>query len=83
MHGDTYKSFVSENVYTQQVLDKDYDYYCHNFAFASAALTWTFPMNLGKAGYANGYVRLTGNATRALPAGNLNAASLAIGLFTF
>ncbi|MBQ3659900.1 MAG: hypothetical protein II963_07085, partial [Bacteroidales bacterium] len=41
MHGDTYKSFVSENVYTQQVLDKDYDYYCHNFAFASAALTWT------------------------------------------
>ena len=40
-------------------------------------------MNLGKAGMANGYVRLSGHYGRALPDGSLADASLSIGLFTF
>ena len=46
-------------------------------------LTWQFPLKLGKAGAANGYVRLSGGSLRAFPTASLHDILLSVGLFTF
>ena len=79
----TSQSLLYDNDYTREVLVPDAAYYGKKRFGGSASLTWTFPMNLGKAGMANGYVRLSGHYGRALPDGSLADASLSIGLFTF
>ena len=72
-----------DNLYAREVLQKDRDYYACNVVNASGALVWEFPLNLGKAGLASGYVRLDGGLVKALPDGQLSRVELTIGLFTF
>ena len=72
-----------DNIYTQEVLIPDLVYYSKKRVGGSGSLTWTFPMNLGKAGMANGYLRISGSALKALPEGTLSRINLALGLFTF
>jgi hypothetical protein len=72
-----------DNEYTREVLVPDAAYYGKKRFGGSGSLTWTFPLNLGKAGLANGYVRLSGGYGKALPEGSLGNAALSVGLFTF
>lgn len=83
LHGNTFLTLQSENIYTEEVLVPDRDYYLRDYVHGSADLTWQFPLNLGKAGWANGYVRLSGGLRKALPEGSLSGVSVAVGLFTF
>ena len=71
------------NDYTEAVLVPDLAYYSSKRVGAAGDITWTFPLNLGKAGMANGYLRLAGSAVKALPEGMLSGVNLSIGLFTF
>ena len=80
---ETDLGLLSENDYTREVLVPDAAYYGKRRFGGSGSLTWTFPLNLGKAGMANGYVRLSGGYRQALPAGSLSDVSLSVGLFTF
>ena len=77
------QGLLNDNQYTQEVLEADAAYYRKLRVGGSGNLTWTFPLNLGKAGWANGYVRLDGLYSRALPAGSLSHVGLTVGLFTF
>lgn len=79
----TFQSLMYDNEYTREVLVPDAAWYARKRIGGSASLTWTFPMNLGKAGKANGYVRLSGGYGKALPEGSLGNAALSVGLFTF
>lgn len=72
-----------ENEYAKEVLEVDAAYYSRQRIGGSGSLTWTFPMNLGKAGKANGYLRLSGGYCKALPQGGLANAAVTVGLFTF
>ena len=74
---------LSDNEYTREVLVPDAAYYGKQRFGGTGSLTWTFPLNLGKAGMANGYVRLSGGYGKALPEGSRVNASLSVGLFTF
>lgn len=82
-HRDTVLDLHEDNLYTQEVLVPDGDYYSKDYVHGTAALTWQFPLNLGKAGLANGYVRLDGGLRKALPDGSLYRVALTVGLFTF
>ena len=77
------QSLQFSNIYTEEVLVPDLAYYSSKRVGASCDITWTFPMNLGKAGMANGYLRLSGSICKALPEGMLSGANLTLGLFTF
>ena len=77
------QSLYYSNIYTEEVLVPDLAYYSSKRAGASGDITWTFPLNLGKAGFANGYLRLSGSAVKALPEGMLSGVNLSLGLFTF
>ena len=79
----TFQRLLAENDYTREVLVPDASYYGKKRFGGTASLTWTFPLNLGKAGLANGYVRLSGGYCKALPEGARTNASLSVGLFTF
>jgi len=79
----TFQRLLYENDYTREVLAPDAVYYGKQRFGGTGSLTWTFPLNLGKAGLANGYVRLSGGYVQALPAGSLANVSLSVGLFTF
>ena len=79
----TFQRLLYENDYTREVLAPDAVYYGKRRFGGAGSLTWTFPMNLGKAGLANGYVRLSGGYVQAMPAGSLANVSLSVGLFTF
>jgi hypothetical protein len=79
----TFQRLLDENDYTREVLEPDAAYYARQRFGGTASLTWTFPLNLGKAGMANGYVRLSGGYGKALPEGSRMNASLSVGLFTF
>ena len=79
----TFQRLLYENDYTREVLAPDAVYYGKRRFGGTGSLTWTFPMNLGKAGLANGYVRLSGGYVQAMPAGSLANVSLSVGLFTF
>ena len=83
LHRDTTLSLQEDNLYTQEVLVPDSVYYGKDYLDASASLTWQFPLNLGKGGWANGYVRLDGGLRKASGEGSLSRISLAVGLFTF
>lgn len=72
-----------ENEYVTEVLEVDAEYYRKQRIGGTASLTWTFPMSLGKAGKANGYLRLSGGYCQALPQCNMANAALTIGIFTF
>ena len=72
----------TSNDYTREVLEPDAAYYGKQRVGGSGSLTWTFPLNLGKAGMAKGYVRLSGGYGKALPEGSLGNAALSVGLFT-
>ena len=76
-------SLVEDNLYVEEVLRPDCAYYSKNYVSAGGGLEWQFPFSLGKAGMANGYVRLDGSYLKALPEGSLRYVSLAIGLYTF
>ena len=76
-------SLQEDNLYAREVLQKDRDYYARSVVNASGALVWEFPLNLGKAGLASGYVRLDGGFSKALSDGQLSSVALTIGLFTF
>jgi hypothetical protein len=82
-HRDTVLNLQEDNLYTQEVLVPDGDYYSKDYVHGAASLTWQFPLNLGKAGLAKGYIRLDGGLRKALPEGSLTRMSLAVGLFTF
>jgi hypothetical protein len=82
-HRDTVLNLHEDNLYTQEVLVPDGEYYSKDYVHGTGSLTWQFPLNLGKAGLANGYVRLDGGLRKALPEGSLSHVSLAVGLFTF
>ena len=77
------QGFLYENEYTADVLEPDGAYYRRQRIGGNASLTWTFPLNLGKAGMANGYLRLEGGYRQALPQGSLASAAVTIGIFTF
>ena len=79
----TFQRLLYENDYTREVLAPDAVYYSKRRFGGTGSLTWTFPMNLGKAGLANGFVRLSGGYVQAMPAGSLANVSLSVGLFTF
>ena len=79
----TFQSLLYENDYTREVLVPDAVYYGKRRFGGVGTLTWTFPLDLGKAGMANGYVRLSGGYVKAMPAGSLANVSLSVGLFTF
>jgi hypothetical protein len=72
-----------ENLYATEVLVPDRDYYSRHAVALSGALVWQFPLNLGKAGLANGYLRLDGGYCKALPEDSLSRMELTLGLFTF
>ena len=74
---------LEDNLYVQEVLTPDKEYYDKNTLSLGGALEWQFPLSLGKAGKANGYVRMDGAYLKALPEGNLSRIQLAVGLFTF
>ena len=82
-HRNTVLNLQEDNLYTQEVLVPDGAYYDKDYVHGNASLTWQFPMNLGKAGLANGYVRLDGGLRKATPAGGLSHIGVAVGLFTF
>ena len=82
-HRNTVLNLHEDNLYTQEVLVPDGEYYSKDYVHGNASLTWQFPLNLGKAGLANGYVRLDGGLRKATPAGSLSHIALAVGLFTF
>jgi hypothetical protein len=79
----TFQRLLYENDYTREVLGPDAVYYGKQRFGGMGSLTWSFPMNLGKAGRANGYVRLSGGYGKALPDGSRTNVSLSVGLFTF
>ena len=76
-------SWYEMNPYVSEVLLPDCDYYSRNAVSLSGALVWLFPVNLGKAGLANGYLRLDGSYCKAFPEGSLSRMELTVGLFTF
>ena len=78
----TVQALHTTNEYTREVLEPDAVYYGKQRVGGSGSLTWTFPLNLGKAGMAKGYVRLSGGYCKALPEGSLGNAALSVGLFT-
>lgn len=80
---ETEQKLLYDNDYTREVLIPDAAWYDRQRFGGSGILTWTFPLNLGKAGLANGYVRLSGGYRQALPEGSLGNAALSVGLFTF
>ena len=80
---NAYQTLQLESLYVDEVLKKDLSYYGKSAVCGQGQLTWSFPLNLGKAGYANGYLRLGGGAVKALPDGALCNVSLSVGLFTF
>jgi hypothetical protein len=82
-HRDTVLNLQEDNLYTQEVLVPDGAYYSKDYLHGNASLTWQFPLNLGKAGLANGYVRLDGGLRKASPAGSLTHVAVSVGLFTF
>ena len=77
------QGFMHDNIYTAEVLEPDGVYYRRQRVGANASITWLFPMNLGKAGMARGYLRLEGGYRKALQDGSLANAAVTIGLFTF
>ncbi len=83
LHGESSLELTSDNLYVQEVLLPDQAFYAKDYVRAGGSLSWQFPLNLGKAGAANGYVRLCGGYLRAFPTGFYNDISLAVGLFTF
>ncbi len=76
-------SVYEENEYVTEVLRPDREYYAKDAIRFNGSLLWEFPLNLGKAGLASGYVRLDGGICRALPQGSLARVELSVGLFTF
>ena len=80
---DTVLNLHEDNLYTQEVLVPDGDYYSKDYIHGNASLTWQFPLNLGKAGLANGYVRLDGGLRKATPAATWTHLAVSVGLFTF
>ena len=82
-HRPTVLDLQEDNLYTQEVLVPDGAYYSKDYAHGTASLTWQFPLSLGKAGLAKGYVRLDGGLRKAQPSGSLARVAVAIGLFTF
>lgn len=80
---DTVLELQDDNLYTQEVLAPDAAYYDKVRVGGKASLCWSFPLNLGKAGMADGYVRLGGAYRQALPEASRADISLSIGLFTF
>lgn len=72
-----------DNIYAQDVLRPDRDYYAKDVLCVSGSLLWQFPLKLGKAGPATGYVRLDGGFSKAMPEGSLARMELSVGLFTF
>jgi hypothetical protein len=76
-------SVQEDNEYVTEVLRPDREYYAKDAIRFSGSLLWEFPLNLGKAGLASGYVRLDGGVCKALPQGSLTRVELTVGLFTF
>ena len=77
------QGLMTENDYTREVLEPDAAYYRKQRMGGDATLTWIFPLNLGKAGAANGYLRLGGDYRKAIGGGQLWGATVTVGLFTF
>jgi len=80
---DACQNLHFDGIYADEVLKPDLAYYSMSAVGARGKLTWLFPLNLGKAGLANGYVSLGGGCTRALPEGGLYNLGVSVGLFTF
>ncbi len=76
-------SVQEDNLYVDEVLKVDRDYYAKDAVRLNGSLLWEFPLNLGKAGLASGYVCLDGGLCRAMPQGNLSRVEVSVGLFTF
>ena len=76
-------SVNEDNLYVKEVLQPDKAYYAKDALRFGGSVLWEFPLNLGKAGLASGYVRLDGGMLKALPEGSLSRVELSVGLFTF
>lgn len=76
-------SLQEDNLYVQEVLRPDREFYAKDALRLGGSLQWEFPLNLGKAGLASGYVRLDGGLCRAMPEGSLSRVGVTVGLFTF
>lgn len=74
---------AAQNVYVDEVLVPDQAFYSAPSTGIHACLAYHFPMRLGRAGRANGYIRLEGGHTASRGAGNLNGIAITFGLFTF
>ena len=74
---------AKSNVFVEEVLAPDQVYYGSQTICGRGSLSYHFPMRLGKAGRANGYVRLEGEYLASKNAGNLYEIALTLGLFTF
>ena len=83
LHTESSLSPAADNLYVREVLLPDRAYYARDFVRPGGELTWQFPLKLGKAGAANGYVRLSGGSLRAFPTASLHDILLSVGLFTF
>ena len=80
---DPVLTLTEENLYVEEVLRPDSAYYSKDYVTVGGGLEWQFPLSLGKAGKANGYVRAEGSYLKALPEGSLATVQLAVGLYTF
>ena len=80
---DVVLSVQEQNLYAEEVLMPDREYYAKDWYSASGSIVWQFPVNLGKAGAANGYVRLDSGLCKASPEGHLGRIGITVGLFTF
>ena len=83
LRGKVWQELYQDNLYVQEVLLPDRDYYSRHHLDLSGDITWTFPLNLGKAGLANGFVRFGGEWIRAFPKAQWYQLALSVGLFTF
>ena len=83
LHEKALQQLQYDNPYTREVLVPDLEFFRKDHITLHADLTWTFPIKLGKAGLANGYLRLSGGDCIAFPEGNLIHAAVSFGLFTF
>ena len=80
---DTYQNLQFDSLYATEVLQPDLAYYAKSAFGGQGRLSWLFPLNLGKAGRANGYLSIGGGYTKALPEGSHANLAVSVGLFTF
>lgn len=76
-------SCYSSNIYVDEVLSVDREYHAAAWNRVRLGAEYTLPLKLGKAGMANGYLRLEWSRLKASIGSGLDALTCTVGLFTF